>query len=330
MARIYGFSGKIVGKKGDAVFRVQKGKQFVSQYNPIVVNPNTEKQTVQRAKMKLLSQLSAIFTNVIAIPSEGTKTTRNIFTKINFPLIQRAETNGEVKVEADLLKIQLTKSSRAMCPIAAGVPFIEENIRVGLLRNCANEFDRVVYTVVNIQTDGSMSVILSHTVSEAGFDGRFMYEFAPQSTNILIYAYGVKDLSSKAYTIFADTKYSEGEAVASVISNRKVSAADAQVTQTVGLMLTTDTQIVASNGLPTMFVTNPDEAHILNTGAFFVQEGDLVNLNFEVETGYHFDSGYLIAGAEDSISWSANPWTWSVNLVEDEVVYMMSVSVEAN
>lgn len=330
MARIFGLSGRITGRKGDAVFSVRKGEQIVRQYNPMVLNPNTEAQTVQRSKMKLSSQLSAVFANVIAIPSEGAKTTRNIFTKINFPLIHRVENGEEIKVEADLPKIQLTKSGRAMCPIAAGQPFINGNVFVGLLQNCANEYDRVVYTVVAIQADGSMRVVLSHTVNEAGFDGRFMYEFAPQTENILIYAYGIKDLSSKAYTTFADTTYSEGEAVASLISGRKVSAADAQVTQTVGLLLPAGAVIAASNGKDTMFVTAPSNANVLNAGALFVQDDNVVDLDFEIKKGYHFTSGSLAAGAENPITWTTNPWTWVVELVDDETVYQLSVTTTAD
>lgn len=328
MARIFGLSGRITGRKGDAVFSVRKGEQIMRQYNPMVLNPNTEAQTVQRSKMKLSSQLSAVFANVIAIPSEGAKTTRNIFTKINFPLIHRVENGEEIKVEADLPKIQLTKSGRAMCPIAAGQPLVNDNIRVGLLQNCEAEYDRVVYTVVAIQDDGSMRVVLSHTVNEAGYDGRFMYEFAPLATNCLIYAYGIKDLSSKAYTTFEDTTYSEGEAVASLISGRKVSAADAQVTQTVGLLLSTDGKLVASNGENVMIVMPTDNPDVLNAGEFFVQNGNVVNLDFEIAEGKVFDEGSLTAGAGEPIEFAGIPYTWVVSLAAGQKVYVLSITTD--
>ena len=120
MAKLFGLSGRVTGRKGDTVFSVRKGEQIIRQYNPMVLNPNTEAQTVQRAKMKLSSQLGAIFANVIAIPSEGAKTSRNIFTQINFPLITRSSDPDVIKVEADLPNIQLTKSGRSMIPFAAG------------------------------------------------------------------------------------------------------------------------------------------------------------------------------------------------------------------
>lgn len=329
MARIFGLSGRITGRKGDAVFSVRKGEQIVRQYNPMVLNPNTEAQTVQRSKMKLSSQLSAVFANVIAIPSEGAKTTRNIFTQINFPLIHRVENGEEIKVEADLPKIQLTKSGRAMCPIAAGMPFSNDNVRVGLLQDCSSEYDRVVYTVVAIQADGSMRVVLSHTVSEAGYQGRFMYEFPPMAENCLIYAYGIKDLSSKAYSTFEDTTYSEGEAVASLISGRKVSAADAQVTQTVGLLLTAGGNMVASNGERVMMVTAPSNADVLNGGEFFVQAANVITLDFDIAEGKEFVEGSIVAGAEEPIEFTGIPWTWVVELVPSASIFVLSVDTRA-
>lgn len=330
MARIFGLSGRITGRKGDAVFSVRKGEQIVRQYNPMVLNPNTEAQTVQRSKMKLSSQLSAVFANVIAIPSEGARTTRNIFTKINFPLIQRVEAGEEIKVEADLPKIQLTKSGRAMCPIAAGQAEVNGNVYVSLLQNCANEYDRVVYTVVAIQADGSMRVVLSHTVNDPGFDGRFTYDFAPVATNILVYAYGIKDLSSKAYTTFENTIYEEGAAVASLISGRVVSAADAQVTQTVGLLLPTGVGYASSNNAPVMFVENEGDAHVKNQNSFFVANGDVVNLNFEFDEGYEFDDGDISIGVADPISITANPWTWVVAFTGTSALAVMGITAKAS
>lgn len=42
------------------VYAVRKGEQIVRQYNPMVANPNTPAQVGQRAKFKLLTQLSAV------------------------------------------------------------------------------------------------------------------------------------------------------------------------------------------------------------------------------------------------------------------------------
>lgn len=58
MAKIYGINGKITGKVGNTVFAVDGGIQVARQYNPIVANPRTEGQQVQRLKVSLAGKLT--------------------------------------------------------------------------------------------------------------------------------------------------------------------------------------------------------------------------------------------------------------------------------
>lgn len=58
MAKIYGINGKITGKVGNTVFAVDGGTQVARQYNPIVANPRTEAQQVQRLKVDFAGQMS--------------------------------------------------------------------------------------------------------------------------------------------------------------------------------------------------------------------------------------------------------------------------------
>ena len=318
MARIFGLSGRITGRKGDAVFSVRKGEQIVRQYNPMVLNPNTEAQTVQRSKMKLSSQLGAVFANVIAIPSDGAKTTRNIFTRINFPLITRKQGVEGIVVEADLPKIQLTNSGRAMSPIAAGRMFDNSNTFVSLLNDCRNEYDRVVYTIVAIESDGNMRVIESHTVNEAGKMGRFTYEFPTPATNVLIYAYGIKDLSSKAYTTFADTTYNDGTAVAELISGRQVSAADAQLSKTVGLMLPSGINMVSSDERKVLLAQTETSSHCEDCESFFAANGEVIQLTGFPEDGYHITELHMERVAAEAIEVSTFPYPWIVQATQIE------------
>ena len=312
MARIFGLSGRITGRKGDAVFSVRKGEQIVRQYNPMVLNPNTEAQTVQRSKMKLSSQLGAIFANIIAIPSEGARTPRNIFTKTNFGLISRDATQSGIVVVADLPKLQLTKSGRAMCPIVAGIPFSNGNLIVSLTQDCSAEYDRVVYSVVAVQADGTMRVIASEVEETAGVYGRFHHEFQNPNGDVLIYAYGIKDLSSKAHTIFENTEYQSGDGVATLISSRTVSAADAQVTMTAGLLLKTTDSFVSSEGSEATFIVDNTSANIVPAESVFALVGSTIRLEGKAATGYHVVSGRLVAGAEDPIDITGGSYTLTV------------------
>ena len=312
MARIFGLSGRITGRKGDAVFSVRKGEQIVRQYNPMVLNPNTEAQTVQRSKMKLSSQLGAIFANIIAIPSQGARTPRNIFTKTNFGLISRDTTQQGIVVTADLPKLQLTKSGRAMCPIVAGVPFSNGNLIVTLSQDCSEEYDRVVYSVVAVQADGTMRVIASEVEETPGRYGRFHHEFSNPNGDVLIYAYGIKDLSSKAHTIFENTEYQSGDGVATLISSRTVSAADAQVTMTAGLLLKTTDRFVSSEDTKATYIVDNVSANVEPAEAVFALVGSAINLEGKAATGYHIVSGRLVAAAEETIDITGGTYTLTV------------------
>lgn len=103
---------------GAAVFRVREGQQVVTQYNPIVKNPNTAGQQAQRAKFKLMSQLAAIMApgfgtmGVTERPARGKGTARNGFVQKNFGLAE-TETVGEtVTAKIPMEQLQLTDSFR--------------------------------------------------------------------------------------------------------------------------------------------------------------------------------------------------------------------------
>lgn len=121
MAIMQGITGKISGKMGSAVFRVRNGAQVVTQYNPIVKNPDTAGQQEARAKFKLLSQLGAIMESgfgTMAVTKRAGKsapTQRNAFMQLNYPLVavdMSSDTPERAKIEMD--KVQLTKSARPL------------------------------------------------------------------------------------------------------------------------------------------------------------------------------------------------------------------------
>lgn len=117
-----GITGKLSGKMGAAVFRVREGQQIVTQYNPIVKNPNTAGQQTQRAKFKLMSQLAAVMApgygtmGTINRPARGKSTQRNAFTQINMKLVEVDTANEEVVAKIPMEKLQLTSSFRPLPP----------------------------------------------------------------------------------------------------------------------------------------------------------------------------------------------------------------------
>lgn len=73
----------MTGKLADTVMSVRNGVQLARKYQPIVFNPSTPAQVAQRAKLKLMSQLSAVMADLIAFRRVRTMSARNMFTKVN-------------------------------------------------------------------------------------------------------------------------------------------------------------------------------------------------------------------------------------------------------
>ena len=125
MAIMQGITGKMSGKMGSAVFRVRNGAQVVTQYNPIVKNPDSAGQQEARAKFKLLSQLGAIMESgfgTMATTKRAGKsapTQRNAFMQLNYPLVvvdMSADVPERAKIQMD--KVKLTSSSRPLGEIS--------------------------------------------------------------------------------------------------------------------------------------------------------------------------------------------------------------------
>lgn len=229
MAVLYGISGKATGKKGDTVFSVRKGQQIMRQYNPIVADPKTTKQTNARAKMKLLSQLSAIMVPILAIPGRGPVTPRNIFTKKNYSLVNFADS----KAQLDLVKMQITDSSRAMVNFTADRT-TNDAIRVELVENATEKFDRVVYALVKITDDQRIEVVGDTVVSDAQGNGTFPGELPYVEDSVVVLAYGMKDVTAKAKVTFSNIEGLTATQIAQLVTARSISVADATLTETRG------------------------------------------------------------------------------------------------
>ena len=121
MAIMQGITGKVSGKMGSAVFRVRNGAQVVTQYNPIVKNPNSEGQQAARAKFKLLSQLGSIMESgfgtlgVTKRAGKSAPTQRNAFMQLNYNLVSTTEPEtGAVRASIPMEQLKLTSSARPL------------------------------------------------------------------------------------------------------------------------------------------------------------------------------------------------------------------------
>lgn len=232
MAKMYGFSGKITGKKGDAVFRVRNGEQIVSQYNPLVNNPQTRKQVEARAALKLMSQLSAIIAPVVAMRKQGAVTSRNLFVKANYPNVV---VSGE-KAEFPMYSMQLTSSHVGMIPFnASRADGLHLNVQLD--EDGTNNVDRVVYVAVVKMPDTSLRLLDSIVVEEPGQNGTFPGILDYTANEVTVLAYGMRDNNDRVSAALGNIHGADAEGIAELITSRQILEGDVTLTETIGLTL---------------------------------------------------------------------------------------------
>lgn len=236
--KLTGITGTGSGKLGSAVFSVSAGEQVVRQYQPIVTNPSTSAQVDNRAKLKLLSQLSAVMADVIAIPRQGALSPRNIFVSENYPLAT-AE-NGVANI--NLAGVSLTKAGMQI-PAVVAERDGDTAINVALAAKADLLVARVIYIMFYRNTSGELQLIDSAVVETAGAAGTFPYAFPYEERDVIVYAYGIFDKNQKATAKFGNYSVTDGTQVASLIADRKLSESDYLLTKTRGVLLAGETHI---------------------------------------------------------------------------------------
>lgn len=236
--KLTGITGTGSGKLGSSVFSVTAGEQVVRQYQPVVTNPSTSAQVNVRARLKLISQLSAVMNDVIAIPRQGNVTSRNIFVKDNFDKTFAA--NGQATV--DLSALSLTRGGMQIPAVIA-----ERNegtaISVALASKADQIVSRVVYIMFYRNAAGELQLADSAVVEEAGANGLFPYDLAWNEKDVVVYAYGIYDRDAKATAKFGNYGVETGTQVASLVADRIINESDYLLTKTNGIFLVGETSI---------------------------------------------------------------------------------------
>lgn len=233
-----GLTGTGSGKLGSSVFSVTAGKQIVRQYQPVVTNPSTQTQVNNRARLKLISQLSAVMGDVIAIPRKGNISSRNLFVSDNYHVTEAI--NGVATV--DLSAIGLTRGGINI-PYVNAVRVDTTSIDVELADSAAKIVTRVVYVMFYRNRSGELQLADSAVIETAGADGKFPFSFGYIAQDVVVYAYGIFDKNTKASAKFGDYGVETGTQVASLISDRKVSDKDYLISKTQGIFLVGETTI---------------------------------------------------------------------------------------
>ena len=226
--KLNGLLGTGSGKLGTSVFTTVKGVQIVRQHQPTVTNPSTNLQVTQRSRFKLVSQLAASMADVIAMPRMGLTSSRNLFIKKNMPAILGDVEGAQVSYE----DLQLTNGTVALPAIKAARA--SGNLTLNLAIKANEMVNRIIYCIFTKNQDGQLMLNTSRIVSDPGLDNNFQLEIGDIPGDLAIYAYGMKDTSAAASATFGNYKVTNASDVATLVSNRSISAKDFIFTKTRG------------------------------------------------------------------------------------------------
>lgn len=306
------------GKLGSIVVSSVAGTSIAREYNPNVSNPSTQAQTTQRARLKLASQLAAAYASVIAIPRDGLKSSRNLFVKKNFQYI--IGTNGAAQVSYE--NLQLTNGNTGL-PALRVTRSQENGVIVRLAEDASASVSRVVYIIFRKTTEDQLQLVGSDVQTIAGDNGDFQDAFPYLAGDLVVYAYGMKDLNDKAAASYGNYAVSSGEDIATLVFKRAINASDFQFTQTRGVTLFDgeSESSIAGDDESMVYLTATTggtvAANGLQNGRMAVANGTSVTATATADSGYTF-KGWQKNGETGYLS-TDNPYTFEVNEMVDLV-----------
>lgn len=300
MGKVTSLYGKTTGKIGSIVFATSGGETIAREYNPHVANPSTQAQVNQRARMKLMSQLSAALAPVIAIPKQGLVSSRNAFTKLNFE--NSMAQNGIAQITYE--NVQLTNGN-------LGLPTIEASraqgsgISINLAEDASLAVSRVVYILYRKTSEQRLQFVSSVIVEGAGVNGNFPATLPYTEGDIVLYAYGMRDTSESASAKYGNMQVANAVDVARLVAYRNISSEDYQFTETRGATMFADQSELTPvpEGSARVFVTALGGGSVSGGGVYVI--GETANVVATANNGYHF-VGWKINGFDEYISTNAS------------------------
>lgn len=320
MGQVTSLYGKTQGKIGSIVFSTSGGKTIAREYNPHVANPNTMPQINQRARMKLMSQLSAALAPVIVMRKEGLTSARNKFVQRNFENTYASEGIAQVSYE----NVQLTSGNAGLPSIGwilegDGIPM---PLLVYLTDEPSSTISRIVYCLFQKTDEGKLAFVTSIIVSQRGdgsnhgyFEGNFEGLAQNESgltKNYVIYAYGMSDTSEKASAKYGNLNVQNGTDIARLVATRTISFEDYQFTQTRGTSANSGQGESESvpDGSARVFVTALGDGGSVSGGGVF-EIGQQVTVVATPAAGYDFVR-WAYNGSNTTASTSAS-YTFTLN-----------------
>lgn len=321
MAKIYGLFGSMKGKVADVVMAVRNGEQIVRRYQPVVSNPKTGAQIASRAKLKLLSQLSACYAPIIAIKRKGTISARNMFLKRNYEFAGYANDQADIT----LADVQLTDSA---VPLAGFlVDRTGENMTFELTDDMANGVDRVVYVVVKKTSGQELILAGSMVVDREEGGGTFHAEMPKIAGDVVVMAYGIRINSEAAKVVFGNMTAPTAQDIARLLVTMNNADTALTFTETRGLQMASSENTAQTAGV--VVVTITPEVSSLSTGMGTVSGGGRVAAGSTVTISAVANAGYNFIGWYNSDGHQAAGYRLSEDAVYSFVADDHSISVFA-
>ena len=228
MAKIYGLFGAMTGKLADTVMSVRNGEQIARKYQPVVFNPSTPAQIETRAKLKLLSQLSAVLNDAIAFRKQGPVSSRNLFTKANFGLTSYASNEASVALQ----NVDLTGG---VVPLS--ISDVRRNDTSLIVVGTTSESVSKVYVAVYQGSANSLRevAIVEATVSNGAFTATI--ENASTIAGV-VYAYGIRFNNEAARVRYGNLTAELPVSTAIITVVRSMTENDISLTETAGILVT--------------------------------------------------------------------------------------------
>lgn len=318
MGKVTSLYGKTTGKIGSIVFSTSGGETIAREYNPNVANPNTMAQINQRARLKLMSQLSASLAPVIAIPKKGLVSARNQFTKMNFE--QSMAQNGVAQISYE--NVQLTNGN-------LGLPTIEATraqatgISINLAEDASKAVSRVVYILYRKTSEQRLQFVSSVIAEGAGTNGTFPATLPYTEGDIVLYAYGMRDTSESASAKYGNLQVANAVDVARLTAYRNISSEDYQFTETRGATMFADQSELTPvpEGSARVFATPFGDGSVTGSGVYVI--GQQATVVATANAGSRF-VGWRTQQSTDIISTDAS-YSFTVQGTTD----LVAVFVEA-
>lgn len=300
MARINSIIGKVTGKIGGMVFSSTGGEVIAREYNPNVSNPNTTAQVNQRAKLKLLSQIAAALAPVIVIPKEGLKSSRNLFIKKNFSSVDAEGGVAQVTYE----NLQITAGNAAL-PAIHILRSQQSGVQVYLEERCDAAVSRVVYIMYKKTSEQTLQYMQSVIAGTATADGTFPAQLLYVEGDIVIFAYGMKDLNGKATANYSNYEVQSGLDIATLAMSRQMNLKDYQFTMTRGTTLFAgeSESIEVPEGSARVFVTALGPGSVSGAGVYEI--GTQVTVVATPNANMYF-RGWKVNGSDVIVSLDAS------------------------